>query len=253
MALRVQFEGNNEIGAFTRLTNSYCLLGISASSNYYSIFESELGDVIPVCATSIGGTRIVGRLCVGNRHGLLVPSITSDEELQHIRNTLPDSIEIQRIEEKFSALGNIVAANDYVALIHPDIDRETKEIIEDVLKVETFAQSVGAHLLVGSYSILNNKGGIVAPNVKIEQLNELSTLLQIPLIASTINRGSHLIGGGMVVNDYIAFCGYDTTATELHLLENIFQLKGAPIGSGEQQQQQQEETMKRENLIESLL
>jgi len=30
-----------------------------------SAFETELADVIPVIKTSIGGTRIVGRLCVG--------------------------------------------------------------------------------------------------------------------------------------------------------------------------------------------
>ena len=59
----------------------------------------------------------------GNRHGLLVPSTTTDQELQHIRNSLPDSVHIQRVEERLSALGNVIACNDYVALVHPDIDR----------------------------------------------------------------------------------------------------------------------------------
>jgi hypothetical protein len=31
-----------------------------------SVFEAELGDVIPVVHTSIGGTRIIGRLTAGN-------------------------------------------------------------------------------------------------------------------------------------------------------------------------------------------
>lgn len=30
-----------------------------------SVFESELAGVIPVVKTSIGGTRIIGRLCAG--------------------------------------------------------------------------------------------------------------------------------------------------------------------------------------------
>uniref|UniRef100_A0A2P2JZY9 Eukaryotic translation initiation factor 6 eIF-6 n=1 Tax=Rhizophora mucronata TaxID=61149 RepID=A0A2P2JZY9_RHIMU len=34
-------------------------------SVYFSVFEAELADVIPVVKTSIGGTRIVGRLCAG--------------------------------------------------------------------------------------------------------------------------------------------------------------------------------------------
>lgn len=59
----------------------------------------------------------------GNRHGLLVPNSTTDTELQHLRNSLPDTVKIQRIEERLSALGNVIACNDYVALIHPDLDK----------------------------------------------------------------------------------------------------------------------------------
>lgn len=59
----------------------------------------------------------------GNRHGLLVPNSTTDQELQHLKNSLPDKIVIQRVEERLSALGNVVACNDYVALVHPDLDR----------------------------------------------------------------------------------------------------------------------------------
>jgi len=40
-----------------------------------------LGNHIPVIHCSIGGTRIVGRLTAGNKNGLLLPSITSDNEL----------------------------------------------------------------------------------------------------------------------------------------------------------------------------
>ena len=43
--------------------------------------------VAQVIHASIGGTRIIGRVCVGNKHGLLVPSITTDNELQHLRLT----------------------------------------------------------------------------------------------------------------------------------------------------------------------
>lgn len=72
------------------------------------MFESELQDVIPVVYTSIAGCRILGRMTAGNRHGLLVPSTTTDQELQQIRNSLPDSVKIQRVEERLSALGNVV-------------------------------------------------------------------------------------------------------------------------------------------------
>ena len=44
-------------------------------------------------------------------------------ELLHVRNSLPDEVVVQRIDERLSALGNCITCNDYVSLVHPDIDK----------------------------------------------------------------------------------------------------------------------------------
>ncbi len=59
----------------------------------------------------------------------------------HIRNSLPESIKVRfsaalgrvarfigaeqvlRVEERLSALGNVILCNDYVALCHPELDK----------------------------------------------------------------------------------------------------------------------------------
>jgi translation initiation factor 6 len=223
MAVRAQFENSSEIGVFSKLTNSYCLVA-QGGTEHFKIFEAELLEHIPVVHCSVAGCRILGRLTVGNKRGLLLPNTTTDQELMHIRNALPDSVVVQRVEEKLSALGNCIATNDHVALIHPDLDRETEEIVADVLGVEVFRQTIAGNALVGSYSCISNRGALVHPRTSVEDQNELASLLQIPLVAGTVNRGSDVIGAGLVVNDWIAFCGLDTTATEISVIEGIFKL-----------------------------
>jgi translation initiation factor 6 len=205
--------------------------GIGGSENFYSIFEAELSSHIPVIHATIGGNRFVGRTTVGNRQGILVPNTTTDLELSHLRNSLPDTIVVQRIEERLSALGNIIATNDHVALIHPDTDRETEDVIADVLGVEVFRQTVAGQALVGSYCKFTNHGGMVHPRTTEEDMRELSSLLQVPLVAGTVNRGSDVLGGGMVVNDWTGFVGLHTTGTELTVIESIFKLS-SPVGGG---------------------
>ena len=91
MATRCQFESSSEVGVFAQLTNAYCLVATGRSENFYrycrryklcsvspwspeilssirllcSIFEAELAEHIPVIKTSVSGTRLVGRVTVG--------------------------------------------------------------------------------------------------------------------------------------------------------------------------------------------
>ena len=153
-----------------------------------------------------------------------MPTTTTDQELQHLRNSLPDAVHIQRIEERLSALGNVICANDHVALVHPDLERETEEIVADVLGVDVFRQTVADNVLAGSYMALSNHGGLVHPHTAVQDQDELSSLLQVPLVAGSVNRGSAVVGAGMVVNDWMAVAGLDTTATELSVVESVFRL-----------------------------
>ncbi|KAJ1454093.1 hypothetical protein M885DRAFT_618341 [Pelagophyceae sp. CCMP2097] len=224
MANRAQFEGSNEIGVVSLLTNSYALTCIGNSENYFSQLQSELGEHIPVVHASISGCRFLGRVCAGNKRGLLVPNTCGDQELQHLRNALPDSVVVQRVDERLSALGNCISCNDHVALVHTDIDKQTEEIIADVLGVEVFRQTICGNALVGSYCVFTNQGGIVHPRTSVDDLEELASLLQVPLIAGTVNRGSDVLGAGLIANDWAAFVGADTTSTEINVIESIFKL-----------------------------
>jgi translation initiation factor 6 len=233
MVSRCKYQNSSEIGAYARITNSYALLPFNTSENFFSIFEEKLAEHIPVFHSSIAGTAIIGRLCVGNSKGLLVPSTTTDQELQHLRDCLPDSVVVQRVEERLSALGNVISCNDHVALYHPELDSVTVEILSDVLGVDALPSLIADEPLVGTYSIFSNRGGVVCPKVTVEQLEELAGQLRVELTAATVNRGQSLLGAGICVNDWTLFCGWDTTALEIANLTRIFKIDDRSGNAGD--------------------
>ena len=83
---------------------------------------------------------------------------------------------------------------------------------------------------VGSYSCLTNQGGLVHPRTPVQEMEELSQLLQIPISVGTVNRGSDVIGAGVVANDWSAFVGMDATSTEIGTIEKIFKLSNNQAG-----------------------
>ncbi|XP_027770752.1 eukaryotic translation initiation factor 6-2-like isoform X2 [Solanum pennellii] len=154
-------------------------------------------------------------------------SLSVIEELQHLTNSLPNSVEVQCIDETHSALGNCIACNDHIALIHPSLDKDTEEMIADVLGVEVLRHTIAGNVLVGSYCSLSNKRVLVHPRTSIEDLNELDILLHLPIAAGTVYRGSNVIAAGLTVNDWTTFCGSDTTTTELAVIDTVFGLRDA--------------------------
>ena len=48
MASRCQFENNNEVGVFAKLTNAYCLTALGGSENFYRQAASRYSNSFAV-------------------------------------------------------------------------------------------------------------------------------------------------------------------------------------------------------------
>lgn len=219
----MQFEGSSEIGAYTKLTNTYAIVGMSQNSQFRKSLEDLME--VPIIETTINSTKTVGSQVQGNKYGLLVPMTTHDHELMLLRQLLPEAVRLRRIEERLNALGNVLLCNDHVAIAHPEIDKESIDTISHVLNVPVYTMSIGSKPLVGSYGSMNNQGLLVNPETSEEEQKALSEALGLQVMAGTVNTGKGVIGGGMVVNDWVGLCGGLTTNSEISVMEKVFMLK----------------------------
>jgi translation initiation factor 6 len=160
---------------------------------------------------------------IGNSKGLVVPGMTTDSELEHLRLELPDEVQVTRVDENLSTLSNHCACNDHIAIVNPEISNETVLAIENTLQVQVFQTKInGEHSLVGSYLRLTNRGGLVHPQSSLKCLEQLSQICKLPLCAGTVNRGSAVVGAGLICNDSAAFCGTETTSNEVSVIDAIY-------------------------------
>ncbi|KAI0280579.1 translation initiation factor IF6 [Russula brevipes] len=144
-----QFENSSDISVFSELTDSY-LVSIQGSTDFYPPSQTELSDVAPIVHTSIGGTRILSRLMAGYCRGILVPSTTTAERYATAPSECSPGQRFSSARREWhSGLGNAITCDDHVALVHPNVDRETEEIIADVLKVEGLTMLVSQSSLFG--------------------------------------------------------------------------------------------------------
>ncbi|OAG29731.1 translation initiation factor 6 [Nematocida displodere] len=220
MSQRISFESSIEIGTYSRLTNLYALVAAADSTNFVSSFEEVLN--IPVVQCTINGIKMVGSQAVGNSKGLLLSSTTTDQELQHIRNSLPEKVRVRRVGERLNALGNVIVCNDHVGLVHADVSSETVECISDVLGIDVFKYTLAENGLVGAYAAMNNTAMLVGAKTTSEEVAELSELLGLRVVPGTVNRGSNVIGSGVVINDFACFVGSKTTSTEIVIVDSLF-------------------------------
>lgn len=166
-----------------------------------------------LCETSIGGSTLLGVLTVANSVGILVPHIISPHELEKLKSTSKAPVEV--VEEKWTAFGNLILANDHGALIHPEATPGLKKTVKDVLGVEVLEGTINGMPYVGALAVATNKSVLAHPQTSTEEIEVLESLLKVPVELGTTNGGVPFVKAGIVANSKGAIAGPLTRGGEL--------------------------------------
>jgi translation initiation factor 6 len=200
------------IGVFATCTEDFALVpcGIKASSKDFIAdhLHVQVLDVI------MSQSSVIGSMIRGNSNGFLIPRGSSIEGLEGI------DLHVSSLPDKLNAVGNIVLANDSVALVHPELSDHSVDIIAQTLKVEVHRGTIAGLKTVGMAGAVTNKGLLVNPKATAQELAFLEKIFDLPVDVGTTNFGTPMVGSGLLANSKGYVAGSKTTGYELGRIES---------------------------------
>ena len=217
MIARTDFEGDSSVGAYGIATNSFVFTSSNMSEKALDTIERTFN--LPLVQSTIATLDAVGLVSVATSNGILVPYTTSDDELEQIRTS--SGVNVDWIDNKMTALGNIIITNDNGAMCHPDFDFKSRQKISDTLGVEVVPGSIAKLPIVGANTVATNKGAIVHPLATEGEIELLAQLLKVEVEVGTVNRGSPFTSLGVLANIDGMIAGTETTGVELAHISQV--------------------------------
>jgi translation initiation factor 6 len=217
MIARTNFEGDSNVGAYGIATDRFVFVSPNISEKSLSDVERVFN--LPLIQSTVATLDAVGLMSAATSNGILVPYTTTDEELKILKRS--SEVNVDWIDDKMTALGNIIAANDNGAICHPDFSSKSVQKISDVLGVEVVPNTVAKLPIVGANSVITNQGAVVHPLATSEEIDQLSQLLKVHVEVGTVNRGSPYTSLGVLANVDGMIAGSDTTGVELAHISQV--------------------------------
>lgn len=209
--LRADVYGSPNIGVYCHSSETTVILPRGLPRRKIDRFRQYLG--VEPCVTNIGGCALVGVLVAANSSGIVLPHIIQDHELKVVRESLEARVQV--VQERWTALGNIVLANDNGAVIHPGAPQSLAKTVAETLNVDIVTSSIGGLPYVGSLAVATNKGVLAHHSITDRERAVIEDALKVPVEAGTINGGVPYVRAGLLANSKGAVVGSLTSGPEL--------------------------------------
>lgn len=208
------------VGLFVRTNNDTLLLPFGFAETKAKKLKEYL-DIEKIIHVSIAGTRLIGPMTVMNNNGILLPYTVSDDEIRILKQT---GLNVDRLKSKFTAIGNLISANDKGAVVSNLFKGEADQNIKDILGVPIQTFSIGGYVQVGSMIVATNAGAIVHPLANDSEISRISEILQVEAEPATVNGGSPFLSSGILANFSSVIVGNLTTGPELIMISRALKV-----------------------------
>ena len=169
---------------------------------------------------SVANTRLMGALMSMNNRGILLPTTAYQDEYDFLKKET--GLEVGVLDSKYTALGNVICANDKGAIASPWLSRSDVETIKQILDVEVVQKRISGLNQVGAMMVANNTGAVIHPEADEEDMKMFANVLGVKIVHATINGGVPYVESGILANNHAIVVGSMTTGPEIMMLTRAF-------------------------------
>jgi translation initiation factor 6 len=211
--LQTNFYGDHNLGLFGKSSDKFCVLGNFISEKYKERIEGILEA--KVVKLTVANTDLIGVFCCLNSNGILLPKIINRREIEMLKEVKKElGVNLEVLNSKFTALGNLILCNDKGAIISRNFSRKYKKEIEDCLGVESDFLTIAKTDTVGSCGIATNRGCLLHRDASEEEIKQIEDILKVKADIGTANFGSPFVGSCGIANSKGIVIGQSTTGPE---------------------------------------
>jgi translation initiation factor 6 len=206
---------NPNVGVFAKANDKIAFVSNFAPEKFASDIAESMG--VRVYRTDVAQISLVGAMIAMNNKGIILPSNTTRNELDFFKK---QDLNVGVVEDKHTALGNLVLTNDDGTVISTRFPNKAKKKIADILDTEVATMSFADFNIVGSLGVATSKGALMHPSLSEKDLDEIEKLLKVEVDIGTVNRGIGYIRTGLLANEKGAVIGKETTSPEISRIED---------------------------------
>ena len=169
---------------------------------------------------SVANTRLIGSLMAANNNGILLPTTAYSEEYEFLKKQT--GLNVGVLDSKYTALGNVICANDKGAIVSPWLSQDDVQTIQDILGVEVVQKRISGLNQTGTMMVANNSGAVIHPEANEEDMKMFANVLGVKIEHATINNGIPYVKSGILANNKGIVVGTLTAGPEIMMLTRAF-------------------------------
>lgn len=200
--------GTAFLGVFAATNDKITLLPPNTDEEFITLVEDVLNTEAVI--VSIANSSLLGVMTAMNSNCIALPQTSYADEQETLASYLETFV-----LDGFTAVGNMMTANDKGIVLTPLIGIDQAKALSDAFGVKVKRMQIAGLDTPGSCVVATNKGFLSNPNTTKKEMSSLKKLFGADGAIGSLNYGNPFVKGCILANSNGAIVGTTSTPFEL--------------------------------------